>query len=52
MLADFYMQGNGNDEPVSVRMWVSEVDEASDFTGTQNIWVQGVGCGDAIANFN
>ncbi len=52
MLADFYLRGTGNDAPVTVRMFVSEVDEAPDFLGTQNIWIQGVGCGDAIANFN
>jgi hypothetical protein len=34
------------------RELVSEVDEASDLDGTQNVWIQGVGCGDAIANFN
>lgn len=52
MRADFYLQGGRNDEPVTVRMFVSEVDEASDFDGTQNVWIQGVGCGEAIANFN
>ena len=51
MRADFYLQG-ANDEPIPMRMFVSQVDEASDFAGTQNVWVQGVGCGDAIANFN
>jgi hypothetical protein len=52
MLADFYRQGDGNDESFTAKMFVSEVDEADDLDGTQNIWIQGVGCGDAIANFN
>lgn len=54
MHARFYLRGDGgNDGPfITVRMFVSETDEAPDFTGDQKVWVQGVGCGDAIANFN
>ncbi len=52
MIADFYRQGDGIDESFTARMFVSEVDEALDLPGTQNVWIQGVGCGDAIANFN
>jgi hypothetical protein len=33
-------------------MFVSAVDEAPDLPGIQNVWIQGVGCEDAIANFN
>jgi len=51
MIADFYRQGDGNDESFTARMFVSAVDEAPDFDGIQNVWIQGVGCGDAIANF-
>jgi hypothetical protein len=32
-------------------MIVSAHDIAPDILGTQNIWVQGVGCASAIANF-
>ncbi len=52
MVADFYRQGDGNDESFTAKMFVSEIDEALDLPGTQNVWIQGVGCGDAIANFN
>jgi hypothetical protein len=31
-------------------MFVSAVDEAPDLPGVQNIWIEGVGCGTAIAN--
>ncbi len=51
ILADFYRQGDGNDESFKARMFVSEVDQAPDIPGIQNIWIQGVGCGEAIANF-
>ncbi len=50
--ADFYRQGDGNEESFTAKMFVSEVDEASDIDGDQKAWIQGVGCGDAIANFN
>jgi hypothetical protein len=52
MIADFYRHGDGIDESFTARMFVSEVDEAPDLQGVQNVWIQGVGCGDAIANFN
>ncbi len=52
MIADFYRQGDGNDESFTARMSVSAVDEAPDLPGIQNVWRQGVGCGKAIANFN
>ena len=52
LVADFYRQGDGNEESFTARMFVSAVDEAPDLTGIQNVWIQGVGCGDAIVNFN
>jgi hypothetical protein len=52
MIADFYRQGDGNEESFTARMFVSADDEAPDLPGTQNVWIQGVGCGDAIVNFN
>jgi hypothetical protein len=50
--ADFYRQGDGNDESFTAQMIVSETDLAPDIDGVQNVWIQGVGCGPAIANFN
>jgi hypothetical protein len=52
IVADFYRQGDGNEESFTARMFVSAVDEANDLPGIQNVWIQGVGCGDAIVNFN
>jgi hypothetical protein len=51
MTADFYRQGDGNEESFTAKMFVSAEDEAPDLPGTQNVWIQGVGCGDAIVNF-
>jgi hypothetical protein len=52
MFADFYRQGDGVDESFTAHMFVSEVDQAPDLPGIQNVWIEGVGCGEAIANFN
>ena len=50
--ADFYRAGDGNDESFTAQMIVSEQDLAPDIPGVQTLWVQGVGCGSAIVNFN
>ena len=52
LFADFYRQGDGNDESFTAQMIVSETDLAPEIEGVQNVWVQGIGCGSAIANFN
>jgi hypothetical protein len=52
LLADFYRAGDGNDESFTAQMIVSADDIASDIPGIQNVWIQGVGCASAIANFN
>src|SRR5262245_18812145 len=52
MIADFYRQGDGNEESFTARMFVSADDQAPDLPGIQNVWIQGVGCGHAIVNFN
>lgn len=52
LLADFYRQGDGNDESFTARMIVSQSDIAPDVLGVQNVWIQGIGCGEATANFN
>jgi hypothetical protein len=50
--ADFYRAGDANDESFTAQMIVSATDIAPDISGTQNLWVQGVGCGDAIVHFS
>ena len=49
--ADFYRAGDGNDESFTAQIIVSEMDIAPDDFPGVNIWVQGVGCGQAITNF-
>jgi len=51
-MADFYRQGDGNDESFTAKMIVSNSDLAADIPGVQNVWIQGVGCGSATVNFN
>ena len=50
--ADFYRAGDGNAESFRANMIVSAVDIAPDITGVQDVWVQGVGCTDALVNFS
>jgi hypothetical protein len=52
LLADFYRAGDGNDESFTAQMIVADGDLADNIDGVQNLWVQGVGCGTAIVNFN
>jgi len=52
LFADFYRQGDGNDESFTAQMIVSETDLDPVAPGVQNVWIQGIGCGTAIANFN
>lgn len=52
ILADFYRAGDGNVESFSAQMIVSAGDIAPDIDGIQNVWIQGVGCASAIANFS
>jgi hypothetical protein len=50
--ADFYRAGDGNDESFTAQMIVSAEDIDPLTPGTQNVWIQGVGCAPAIANFS
>ncbi len=52
LVADFYRAGDGNDESFTAQMIVSDGDIAPDINGIQNVWIQGVGCASAIANFS
>src|SRR5262245_50474666 len=49
--ADFYRAGDANDESFTAQMIVSTQDIAPDIQGTQNVWVQSVGCGSATVHF-
>ena len=51
LLAHFYRAGDGDDESFTAQIIVSDGDLSPD-PGVQNLWVQGVGCGTAIVNFN
>ena len=51
LLADFYRAGDGVNESFTAQMIVSETDLAPNIDGEQTLWIQGVGCGDAVANF-
>jgi len=50
LIADFYRAGDGNDESFTGQMIVSEDDLAPLIPGEQHLWIQGVGCGDAIVH--
>jgi hypothetical protein len=50
--SDFYRAGDGNEESFTAKMIVSAVDIAPDITGVQDVWVQGVGCTDALVNLS
>jgi hypothetical protein len=52
LAADFYRQGDGDDESFTANMAVSDHDLAPDIPGVQTVWIQGVGCGTGIATFN
>lgn len=52
LFADFYRAGDGNDESFNAQMIVSERDLAPQIPGDQHLWVQGVGCGEAVVNFS
>jgi hypothetical protein len=52
LLADFYRAGDGDNASFRRNMFVSDHDLADDVPGVQNIWIQGVGCGTGIINFN
>jgi hypothetical protein len=52
LLSDFYRQGDGIDESFTAQMIVSDSDLDPVAPGVQNVWIQGIGCGTAIANFN
>jgi hypothetical protein len=48
----FYRAGVGIGESSHTQLIVSQNDIAPDIPGGQNIWLQGAGCGSAIAHFS
>jgi hypothetical protein len=52
LLADFYRAGDGNDESFNGKMIVSTHDLDPETPGLQNVWIEKVGCGTAVVNFN
>ncbi len=52
LVADFYRQGDGNEESFTAKMIVSKSDLDPVRPGVQTVWIQNVGCGTGIANFN
>jgi len=47
MQVDFYRKGDGANRSFTAKVFVSAVDEDPDQSGIQNVWIQGVGCGEA-----
>jgi len=50
--AAFYRAGDGENESFTAAMFVADRDLDDEIPGVQNVWIQGVGCGEAIVNFN
>jgi len=51
LLADFYRAGDANEESFTAQMIVTSQDLDPVTDGTQNLWIQGVGCGSAVVHF-
>ena len=49
---DFYRIADGANPSFSAKIFVSEQDEDPDQPGVQNVWIQGVGCGEARVNLH
>ena len=47
----FFRQGDGNTPSFKANVFVSADDENPDELGVQNVWIQGVGCGQADVSF-
>ena len=52
LLADFYRAGDGNEESFTGKVIVSTRDLDPETPGVQNVWIEKVGCGTAVVNFN
>ena len=49
-LADFFRPGDGTTASFRVKVFVSADDQAPEIPGVQNVWIQGVGCGEAFTS--
>ena len=47
MKVAFFTRGDGNTPSFTANVFVSANDEDADQPGIQNVWIQGVGCGEA-----
>ena len=52
MNAEFYRAGDGNNASLHAVMFVSTDDQDGGLPGVQTVWIQGVGCGEALAAFH
>jgi len=52
MNADFYRAGDGDNASLHAVMFVSIDDQDAGIAGTQTVWIQGIGCGEALAQFH
>jgi len=52
MQAEFYRAGDGNTASLHAVMFVSSDDQDGGISGTQTVWIQGVGCDEARAEFH
>jgi hypothetical protein len=50
--ADFYRAGDGDNASFHANMFVANRDLEPDVDGIQNVWIQGVGCGNAVVHFS
>lgn len=50
MNADVYRAGDGNQASLHVVMFVSAEDQDGGLSGNQTVWIQGVGCADALVH--
>lgn len=48
--AQFFRFGDGDRPSFTAKIFVSAVDQDPDAPGIQNVWIQGVGCGEATTN--
>lgn len=52
MNADFYRKGDGDNASLHAVMFVSADDQDAGLSGSQTVWIQGVGCGEANVHVN
>jgi hypothetical protein len=52
LLAEFYRVGDGEEGSFAAAMFVADRDLDADVPGIQNVWIAGVGCGNANVHFN